>query len=134
MAFKIARAMIFLKSGGRRFPVGSKKSGFLRQAAAPARIYLPRKVRGGGGKRPHQEMHSASSYFPAIATLLLDCGHLFYSSLSALSLCFPALQVGGIEFLLCPIDEQKVVMNLLLFHNPLSLLIWVRSARVRTSR
>ena len=68
-------------------------------------------------------MHSAPSFFPAIATFLLCCGLSFYSSLSSLSLCFPALQVGGIHVLFCPIDDQKVVKHLLLFHNKKSNII-----------
>jgi hypothetical protein len=68
---------------------------------------------------------------PCISTVSLEAR--VHYSLSSLSLCFPALQVGGIHVLFCPIGEQKVVKHLLLFHNSLSLCIWVRSARVCTS-
>jgi hypothetical protein len=66
------------------------------------------------GDDPGKEMHSVPSFFPAIATFLLCCSLSFYYSLSSLSWCFPALQVGGIHVLFCPIDEQKVVKHLLL--------------------
>ena len=38
--------------------------------------------------------------------------HAFYYSLSSLSLCFLALQVGGIDALLRRIDEQKGIKHL----------------------
>jgi hypothetical protein len=88
------------------------------------------------GDDPGKEMHSVPSFFPAIATFLLCCGLSFYSSLSSLSWCFPALQVGGIHVLFCPMDEQKVVKHPLLFHNPWSLCVYgcVQLASVRPAR
>jgi hypothetical protein len=89
------------------------------------------------GHHPAKEMHFAPSFFPTIAAFLLRCGLSFYSSLSSLCLCFPALQVGGLHVLFCPIDDQKVVKHLLLllFHvqSVESVCAWVRSARVYTS-
>ena len=86
------------------------------------------------GHDPGKEMHSAPSYFPPYLPSSLRCGLSFYYCLSSLSLCFPAQQVRGIGVLFCAIGDQKVVKHLLLFLNSLSQLIWLRSARVCTSR
>ena len=77
MAFKNARAMVFLNSGlaNNNFWSDAEKSEFYGQVAAPTRIYLPEKFRGGGGGGRVQRP-------PIITKSTLNAGHFYFQMLS----------------------------------------------------